>query len=504
MYQASLNDQFNQWLAVDETDGTLGIIYYDTVADAGRKKTDVWYQSSFDDGVTWSRGDQGDLGADRRDGRRRRLRQPVRRLQRPVGHRRPVLPLLDRPPEQRPRGDLDGEGRRTPPARRPERRRSAPPPPPGANQIQVTWGERLARRRRPSTSTGRPAPAPRPAPSPRSRTAVAGSPLPGQRGLGQASPTPIRCTGLDATGVCESAPSGCVQATATGACTLPPTFAGLASVTNPATASCGLALSWAAATPACAGPITYNVYRSTTPGFTPGPGEPARHRRHRHGLQRHVGSLASGTTYYYVVRAVDGANGLEDGNTVEQSAAPTGPVDLGTLTETFEGAGGFDNPGWTHAALSGGNDWVLVHGPVADAHALLVLRQPGRPSPTGCWSPRRSRAQAGTTLSFWHTFAFEDTRRLLRRRHPGDLDRRRRAAGRWCRTRAFTAGGFNGTVNAGFSNPIAGKRAWCYGTIGPMTQVTRQPLLLRRHADPAALARGDDAASRPPAGTSTR
>ena len=52
-HQASLNDQFNQWLAVDETNGAIGIIYYDTVANAGRKKTDVWYQTSFDDGATW-------------------------------------------------------------------------------------------------------------------------------------------------------------------------------------------------------------------------------------------------------------------------------------------------------------------------------------------------------------------------------------------------------------------------------------------------------------------
>ncbi|HEV8241002.1 MAG TPA: hypothetical protein VGS57_16670 [Thermoanaerobaculia bacterium] len=52
--QASLNDQFNQWMAVDETTGALSLIYYDTVADAGRKKADIWYQSSFDDGVTWS------------------------------------------------------------------------------------------------------------------------------------------------------------------------------------------------------------------------------------------------------------------------------------------------------------------------------------------------------------------------------------------------------------------------------------------------------------------
>jgi hypothetical protein len=52
--QASLNDQFNQWLAVDETSGRVSIMYYDTVADAGRKKSDVWYQTSTDDGASWS------------------------------------------------------------------------------------------------------------------------------------------------------------------------------------------------------------------------------------------------------------------------------------------------------------------------------------------------------------------------------------------------------------------------------------------------------------------
>jgi hypothetical protein len=52
--QAGLNDQFNQWLAVDETTGQIAVMYYDTVADSTRKKTDVWYQSSCDDGVTWS------------------------------------------------------------------------------------------------------------------------------------------------------------------------------------------------------------------------------------------------------------------------------------------------------------------------------------------------------------------------------------------------------------------------------------------------------------------
>ncbi len=52
--QASKNDQFNQFLAVDESNGTVGIMYYDTVADSARLKTHVYYQSSSNDGVTWS------------------------------------------------------------------------------------------------------------------------------------------------------------------------------------------------------------------------------------------------------------------------------------------------------------------------------------------------------------------------------------------------------------------------------------------------------------------
>jgi hypothetical protein len=51
--QASRNDQFNPWLAVDETNGALAVTYYDTVNDPGRLKTDVWVQTSHDDGATW-------------------------------------------------------------------------------------------------------------------------------------------------------------------------------------------------------------------------------------------------------------------------------------------------------------------------------------------------------------------------------------------------------------------------------------------------------------------
>lgn len=52
--QAGNNDQFSQWLAVDETNGNIGIMYNDTVGDAGRLRSDVWFQTSYDDGVTWT------------------------------------------------------------------------------------------------------------------------------------------------------------------------------------------------------------------------------------------------------------------------------------------------------------------------------------------------------------------------------------------------------------------------------------------------------------------
>lgn len=52
--RSSLDDQFNPALAVDDTNGRISIVYYDTVNDPSRLKTDVYYQSSSDDGATWS------------------------------------------------------------------------------------------------------------------------------------------------------------------------------------------------------------------------------------------------------------------------------------------------------------------------------------------------------------------------------------------------------------------------------------------------------------------
>jgi len=168
---------------------------------------------------------------------------------------------------------------------------------------------------------------------------------------------------VDSTGLCQSALSGCASAAATGACTLPPLFGGLASVTNPQSATCTLALSWAAATPQCnpGDAVYYNVYRSTVSPFTP-----SASNRIATGV---IGTsfsddygLSSGTAYYYVVRAVDAASGTEDANTVTIGAMVTGPGNtLTTLySDNFDGSGHTGLDGWeTGSFISGGStaDW---------------------------------------------------------------------------------------------------------------------------------------------------
>jgi len=280
-------------------------------------------------------------------------------------------------------------------------------------------------------------------------------------------------TGRDATGSCESVPSSCVQATATGSCTLPPTFAGLASVTNTAAASCGINLSWAAGTPACGGPLTYNVYRSTSSGFTPSAGNRIATGITGTAYSDSSGTLVSSTTYYYIVRAVDTSNGIEDGNTVQHGTAPTGPITTGNFIETFEGGGGFDNPGWAHNAIAGGVDWTLsTTQSQTPTHSWFSASQSSvsdRVLVTPTFVP-----QASSTLSFWHTFAFETNGAGTACYDGGTLEISTNGGSTWSVVpdAAFTAGGFNGTVNTNFSNPILGLRAWCQGTIGAMTQVT--------------------------------
>ena len=126
----------------------------------------------------------------------------------------------------------------------------------------------------------------------------------------------------------------------TPACFVEPTFAGLESAVP---GSCGEAeLAWQPALSNCINAeITYNIYRGTTPGFTPGPSNLV--------LEGFTGVIFTdvlldpGTTYYFVVRAFDSRSG-EEGNTVELSVVA--PAEPDTSAPVFGGlesvvSGGF-------------------------------------------------------------------------------------------------------------------------------------------------------------------
>ncbi len=169
---------------------------------------------------------------------------------------------------------------------------------------------------------------------------------------------------------CESDPSPCAQADATGPCIEPPTFGGLSALVNPQTDDCALELNWSDATPFCGSSVVYNVYRSETPGFTPGPDSlVASCLAETSYVDTNVRSQ---TFYSYVVRAEDDTsggsgscnNGNEDTNLEELTAAPTGPdvlffaedfdTDDGGLVGTLDWQWG-DTYSWAATGCTGSN-----------------------------------------------------------------------------------------------------------------------------------------------------
>jgi hypothetical protein len=139
----------------------------------------------------------------------------------------------------------------------------------------------------------------------------------------------------DASGKCQApVASACVDAVATGTCSLRPSFAGATAAASAARSNCGVTVSWTPATSGC--PLTpdirYNIFRGTVPDFVPslvnriatcvaGPNS-----------YLDTANLASGTTYYYVVRAEDESTGNggecgggnEEANTIVVAGTPYG------------------------------------------------------------------------------------------------------------------------------------------------------------------------------------
>jgi hypothetical protein len=273
---------------------------------------------------------------------------------------------------------------------------------------------------------------------------------------------------------CTSASSNEVDALATGQCRFAPTFAGLVSVDNPSAAPCTLNLGWSAAASACGNPVVYDVYRDTSAGFTPSSMNRIATGVAGTSFSDQTG-IATGTTYYFVVRALDVGNGIEESNSIRKSAAPTGLPSSASWTDTFEGSasgGGFDQPGWTHEAINGTTDWAWSTTTQHDGTHSWFAADVGTVSDKVLTSPPFGVGPS-TTLGFYHTFRFQGNGTTCS--DGGTLEYTKDAGANWAvvpDADFISSGGFNGTVSSNGGNPIAGKRAWCRGTIGTMSLVT--------------------------------
>lgn len=287
-----------------------------------------------------------------------------------------------------------------------------------------------------------------------------------------------RVTAFDDEESCESNQGSCANATATGQCRLPPIFSGLAQAQSAQSATCGIQLSWPAASAECpsATNVVYNVYRSTDANFVPS----AANR-----IASCVSTLSyldqqvfPGLRYHYVVRAEDDVaggsgqcrNGNEDGNTQRRNAAAFGPDQV-----VFQ-----DN------ASSNGN-WT-VDGSGAGSNFALVTDFANSP-PSSWFVPNATQVSdrrltlnvpidvppnAPAVLEFFHRYSTEANW------DGGVLEYSLDGGTTWTDILAaqgsvpanpgrFLAGGYTGPLNGGSSaNPLAGRPAWHGANASPL------------------------------------
>jgi len=163
---------------------------------------------------------------------------------------------------------------------------------------------------------------------------------------------------------CRSLFSSCASVTATGDCILLPDFQGITGVVNPRAEMCSLTIHWDGGTASCGTGVVYNLYRSTSPLFVPGPGNSIATCLTE--TTYTDTDVESGMTYYYTVRAEDTtgsgdgpcASGIADQNTAILAGIPTGPDMIGFSDDMESGDGA-----WTLTAGpedTGTESWILT------------------------------------------------------------------------------------------------------------------------------------------------
>ena len=263
---------------------------------------------------------------------------------------------------------------------------------------------------------------------------------------------------------CESAYSNCADVTATGACTTPPTFAGATAAINLAQATCAIEVQWAAGSVNCGTSVAYNLYRSTTSGFTPSGANLI--ASCQSGTSYVDTDVASGTAYYYVVRAEDNSgegsgpcsSGNEDTNSAEVSASPTG---AGAFNDDMEAGTG----NWATSG-SGGSDWAQTTAQSSSPTTSYFNADEASVKDRSLEMASGVTIGAGATLEFQSFYNTESTF------DGGVLEYSTNGGGSWQDILAgdggsvsadagrITANGYNSTISTSYSSPIGGRQAW--------------------------------------------
>jgi hypothetical protein len=225
-------------------------------------------------------------------------------------------------------------------------------------------------------------------------TAVAGTSFTDSSVVGGATYSYYVAAASDAEAHCESTPSPCETIVPQGDCTLAPDFHGIRAAASSGDDRCSIVLSWDAANSYCSADIRYNIYRSTSPGFIPGPANRVARCIVRNSWAD-AADLSYGTTFHYIVRAEDASpghggpcfDGNEETNLIELSASPDGPPVLGNWNDDAGDSGEVKftaGPGWAVDATGGtpGGPNVYVGTSAAGICAdlttpVLTLADPG-------------------------------------------------------------------------------------------------------------------------------
>ena len=255
---------------------------------------------------------------------------------------------------------------------------------------------------------------------------------------------------------CRSDNSNQATATATGVCTLAPIFDGVATATNPQSADCQLDIAWAAGAYECGTALSYNVYRSTAPGFTPDGSNL---------LASCVGgtsftdtTIISGATYHYIVRAEDNSGnggGNEDDNLAEASAAATGP-DAVYFADDMESGGG----NWVHGGI--GDTWTLSTARSVSGQTSFYATDVSSVSDQQLESLEFALpAVPGITLEFWSWQEIED--RSSGCYDGGVVEASTDGGANWTQlpSSSMLTVPYDGPVSTCCDNPLQGEEAWC-------------------------------------------